>query len=151
MVEGLVLAEDGELIVGVNWLSKSRITSRGVGGDVTALRALVGETVRMRGDVVERGPFLKDIVVKAVEVSSSAERLSMREGYLKELGVSIYMQGTHMLVDRDGNLICLLASAPGGSDLDTYAIGKVRVIGKMEKTVEGDARIMYVQSIGAAK
>jgi len=146
-VEGLVMMQDGELILGVNWLSKSRITYVVKGGDVDTVKRLLGETARLTGLIVDKGPFLKEITVRAAEVSAMGEGLSMRAGYIKELGPSIYMQGSHVLMDREGNVICLLASGEGGPDLDRYMMGKVVAIGVMTKTVEGNAQIMTVQSV----
>lgn len=150
-IEGLVLTEDGQLIIGVNWLSKSRVTYRVTGGELERLRALQGETVRVSGQIVEHSLWLKEITVRTVQVSNAKERLSMRRGYIKELGPSIYMQGTHLLTDREGSLICLLASAPGGPDLDQYMRTQVMVIGVMEKTVEGNALIMRVHLVEPVK
>ncbi|MBM4429285.1 MAG: hypothetical protein FJ026_02930 [Chloroflexi bacterium] len=146
-VEGLVLILDGELILGVDWLSKSRITYLVKGGDAEMLKRLLGETARVTGVIVDRGPYLKEIKVQDAEPSTAEERLSMRAGYIKELGPSIYMQGSHVLMDREGQIICLLATGEGGPDLDRYMSGRVVVIGFMDKTVEGDAQIMTVQSV----
>lgn len=150
-VEGLVMTDNGQLIVGVNWLSKSRVTYRVVGGEVESLHRLIGETVRVQGEIVDHSLWLKEITVRAVQPSAAANRLSMRRGFLKELGPSIYMQGTHILVDREGTLICLLSAPEGGPNLDEYARYQVVVIGVMEKTVEGNAQIMRVQSIEVVK
>jgi hypothetical protein len=146
-VEGLVLMLDGQWIVGVNWLSKSRITYVIKGGDVETVKRLLGETARVTGVIVDKGPYLKEITVRAAEVSTAEERLSRRAGYIKELGPSIYMQGSHVLMDREGKVICLLGSGEGGPDLDRYMMGKVAVIGVMGKTVEGDAQILTVKSV----
>ena len=144
-VEGLVILDEaGQLIVGVNWLSKSRVTYVVKGGDVEGVKKLLGEMVRVAGEIVDCSPWRKEIVVHAVEASTASERLSRRVGYIKELGPSIYMQGTHVLVDREGKLICLLSAAPDGPDLDQYIMRKVAVIGVLSKTVEGNAQIMKV-------
>ena len=146
-VEGLVMMEDGEWILGVNWLSKSRITYVIKGGDVETMKRLLGETARVTGVIVDKGPYLKEITVRAAEVSTAEERLSRRVGFIKELGPSIYMQGSHVLMDREGKTICLLGTSEGGPDLDRYMLGKVVVIGIMGKTVEGDAQILTVKSV----
>ena len=139
---------DGErLIIGVNWLSKARITYVVQGGDVTLVKRYLGETARVTGQVLDKGPWLKELMVRAAEASDSPGRLSMRMGYIKELGVSIYMQGSHTLVDREGKLICLLGSREGGPDLNQFMRGQVVVIGVLSKTVEGDAKIMDVRLV----
>lgn len=145
------MIEDGQVIVGVDWLSKSRVTYRVTAGDVERLQALEGETVTVWGEVTDRGPWLKEIAVANVRVSTTPGRLSRRMGYIKELGVSIYMQGTHMLTDREGKTICLLSSAEGGPDLDNYARDKVAVLGVLENTVEGNEKIMKVQRVEKVK
>ncbi|MEM4724183.1 MAG: hypothetical protein QXP01_04155, partial [Candidatus Hadarchaeum sp.] len=100
-IEGLVMSEDSQLIIGVRWLSKSRITYVVVGGEVDEVRKFLGETARVTGEIVDRSPWLKEITVRKVEASTDPHRLSRRTGYIKELGPSIYMQGTHVLVDRE--------------------------------------------------
>ena len=145
------MTDDGRLIVGVNWPSKSRITYVVKGGNVQAVEKFLGETARVAGEIVDRGPWLKEIMVRGAEASAAPERLSMRIGYIKELGPSIYMQGTHVLVDREGKLICLLGAKEGGPDLDRYMGSKVVVIGVMSETVEGDAQIMDVKLVEPAK
>lgn len=150
-VEGLVMLEDGQVIVGVDWLSKSRVTYRVTAGDVERLRALEGETVTVLGEVTDRGAWLKEIAVANVRVSTTPGRLSRRVGYIKELGISLYMQGTHMLTNRDGQTICLLSSAEGGPELDDYPRDKVAVFGVLENTVEGNEKIMKVQRVEKAK
>ena len=147
-----MLSDNGQLIIGVNWTSKSRITYVVQGGDLETVLKFLGETARVTGEIVDRGPWLKEILVRAAEASTAAERLSTRSGFIKELGASIYMQGTHLLTDREGNMICLLGARESGLDLDSYMLkGKVTVIGVMSKTVEGNARIMEVKLVEPAK
>lgn len=58
------------------------------------------------------------------------------------------MQGTHQLVDDQGQMVCLLSGREFGIDLN-QAIGtqKVNVYGTVSATVEGRAEIMEVQRI----
>ncbi len=146
-VEGLVMIDEGRLIVGVNWLSKSRATYVVKGGNAEGVKKLLGETARVTGEIVDHSPWLKEIVVRAAEASSAPDSLSMRIGYIEELGPSIYMQGTHILVDHEGKRICLLGTVEGGPHLDKHMMSKVMVIGVLSKTVEGDAQIMCVELI----
>lgn len=146
------MSDDGQLIIGVQWLSKSRVTYVVKGGEAEEVRKFLGETARITGEIVEPSPWMKEIIVRAVRASTEPHRLSLRRGYIKELGPSIYMQGTHVLVDREGKLICLLSAKEKGLDLDAYMMmGRVVVIGVMSKTVEGDAQIMEVEAIEQAK
>lgn len=144
------MMDNGNVIVGADWLSRSR-TTYVVRGDAKAVRRFLGETARVSGEIIDRGPFLKEIVVRGVQVSDTAERLSMRTGYIKELGPSIYMQGTHVLVDREGKLVCLLQARDGSLDLGEHMKTRVAVVGVMGKTVEGDAQIMDVRLVEPAK
>lgn len=143
-----MLSDNGRLIIGVNWTSKSRITYVVEGGDVEAVRSFLGETARVTGLIVDRSPWLKEILVHAAEPSTAEDRLSMRIGFIKELGLSTYMQGTHLLADREGNMICLLSAKQSGLDLDSYMLqGRVAVFGVLTKTVEGNAQIMEVKLV----
>jgi hypothetical protein len=97
---------------------------------------------------VEHSPWKKDITLLKVEPSSDPARLSLRTGLVKELGVSVYMQGTHKLVDDGGELICLLSGRQHGVDLNgAMGRGQVNVFGVLSPTVEGNALIMEVQLI----
>jgi hypothetical protein len=149
-VEGLVIVEDGEVIIGVEWLD-SRVIYRVTGGDVGRVRALEGETVVAQGAVTHHGDQLKEIAVTEVRLARSPSGLSRRVGLIKELGFSMYMQGTHVLTDREGQTICLLSSAEGGPDLDQYMLVQVAVIGVLENTVEGNEKIMKVQRVEKVK
>lgn len=150
-VEGLVIIDNGQVIIGVDWLSESRVTYCVMGGDLEGLRALDGETVVVQGEVMDRSQWLKEIAVADVRVSVKPGRLSRRIGFIKELGISIYMQGTHVLTDREGKTICLLSSAEGGPDLDNYMRDRVAVLGVLENAVEGNAKIMKVQRVEKVK
>jgi len=145
------MTDDGRLIIGVNWASRSRITYVVKGGDMEIVKKFLGETARITGEIVDYGPWLKEIIVRAAEASTVPDRLSLRIGYIKELGPSIYMQGTHILVDREGKLICLLDAAENRPDLDKYMNSKVVVIGVVSKTIEGNAQIMAVKLVEPAK
>lgn len=147
-VEGLVLNNNGQLMIGVDWTSKSRITYVVQGTDTAEIRKFVGETVRATGEIVDRGPWLKEIVIRSVEESTDPERLSWRAGYIHELGDSMWMQGTHVLINRDSDLICLLEVKEGGPDLDSYSgIGLVAATGILTNTVEGNAQIMEARLV----
>jgi hypothetical protein len=142
------MADNDQLIIGVNWTSKSRITYVVQGGDVETVRRFLGETARVTGVIVDRSPWLKEIVVYGAEASSAMDRLSMRIGFIKELGISIYMQGTHVLTDCEGKTVCLLSATESGLDLDSYMLkGRVAVIGVLSRTVEGNAQIMEVKLV----
>ena len=147
-IEGLVMMDNGQLIIGVDWTSKSRITYVVQGDELATITRFLGETARVTGVIVDRGQWLKEIQVRTAEPSTSAERLSWRTGFIAELGTSVYMQGTHLLGDREGKMICLLDARASGLDLDSYILkGQVRVTGVMTKTVEGNAQIMEVKLV----
>lgn len=72
----------------------------------------------------------------------SGESLS---GKVLPLGPSIYMQGTHKLIDEDGEMIAVLKVR---DDKLKLAEGhQVEVFGKITKTVEGEMILMEVESI----
>jgi len=147
-IEGLLMRIDGQWVLGVDWTSRSRITLTVLGADESELAPLLGETVRVEGQVVEHSPWKKDITLAKVEASTDPQRLSLRSGIVQELGVSIYMQGTHKLLDDQGQLICLLCARQNGIDLNqAIGQGKVNVFGVLSPTVEGNARIMEVELI----
>lgn len=147
-VEGLVMEDNGQLIVGVNWTSKSRITYVVQGNDLSTIVRFLGETARVTGVIVDRGQWLKEIQVRTAEASTATDRLSWRSGFIAELGASVYMQGTHLLGDREGKVICLLDARESGLGLDSYmSKGQVRVTGIMTKTIEGNALIMEVKLV----
>ncbi|MEW6686965.1 MAG: hypothetical protein AB1393_12305 [Candidatus Edwardsbacteria bacterium] len=68
----------------------------------------------------------------------------MKVGVVQPLGISIYMQGTHMLVNGN-HLVCLLESST--IDLTQYEGFRCQVSGPMSPTVEGGQQIMDVQEI----
>ncbi len=53
-IEGLVLIDEDQLIIGVDWTSKSRITYVVQGAGSDALLKLRGETARVTGEIVYR-------------------------------------------------------------------------------------------------
>lgn len=66
-------------------------------------------------------------------------------GTIIPLDVSIYMQGSHMLVDENGEIILLLEAR---DDKLEVALGmEAEVQGPVENTVEGNQRIMTVEKI----
>lgn len=147
-IEGVVLSDNGQLIIGVDWTSKSRITYLVQGTDTAAVRKFLGETVQVIGEIVDRGPWLKEITIRTVEESTAPDRLSWRSGYIHKLGDSHWTKGTHVLIDRAADLICLLETREVGLNLDSYeSIGQVAVTGVMTNTIEGDAQIMEVKLV----
>lgn len=69
------------------------------------------------------------------------------QGTIKELGMSIFMQGTHQLVDDQDNLVALLSSASDSVNLNNYLNKKVEVHGQAEPSVEGGETIVAVESV----
>lgn len=146
VISGIVmLDEDGTYLIGVNWTSRSRVTYRVTGGDTIPLKNCVGETVTVRGVVFEKSPFLKEIFIQKVDAEAHQPgSLSQRTGIVQPLGMSIYMQGSHKLLNEEGSLICLLSGKTAKIDLDGYVGRQVKVTGTLAKTVEGSAWIMDV-------
>ncbi len=69
------------------------------------------------------------------------------KGTIKELGMSIFMQGTHQLVDDQDNLVALLSAGSDSVDLNSYLNKKVEVSGKAEPSVEGGETMLTVESV----
>lgn len=80
------------------------------------------------------------------ESSSSVQETKnvIYRGVLQEVGVSIFMQGTHQLQLEDGRFILLESD---DIDLDDYLNLNVEVFGAVRPTVEAGGLIMRVQSI----
>ncbi len=69
------------------------------------------------------------------------------QGTIEELGISIFMQGTHKLVDDSGELVALLQSGSESLDLNTYLGQKVEVDGESAPSVEGNSTFLTVESV----
>jgi hypothetical protein len=66
-------------------------------------------------------------------------------GKIVPLEASVYMQGTHRLVDDNGNTLVLLNAKDDKLKLSEGM--KVEVSGVVRKTLEGDAEIMEVELV----
>jgi len=84
--------------------------------------------------------------------SSSSSETVIRDvsytGVIRELGVSIYMQGTHKLDLDNGQFVILESST---LDLNNYLDRAVRVTGDIRPTVEEGGMIMRVDSVSAVE
>lgn len=67
-------------------------------------------------------------------------------GKIEPMGMSIFMQGSHQLIDDNGDVIVLL-NADEGVDLDRFSGKKVKVTGNVEDTVEAGGRIVTVVKV----
>lgn len=68
-------------------------------------------------------------------------------GKVEQMGMSIFMQGSHKLVDDKGETIVILQSSKKEIDLQSFEGQKVTVQGTAEDTVEAGGRILNVESI----
>ena len=66
-------------------------------------------------------------------------------GVVESLGPSIYMQGTHKLLSDDGEIKALLESSK--IDLNVINGMKVKVEGKVIKTIEGQLKLIQVNKV----
>jgi len=85
--------------------------------------------------------------------SSSTSSLSVIEdvsytGTIHELGVSIYMQGTHKLTLENGQFLILESNT---LDLNNYLERSVRVTGDVRPTVEEGGMIMRVETVSTTE
>ena len=79
--------------------------------------------------------------------SGPAAESSSWTGKVEKLGPSVYMQGSHRLVQADGTVL-LLASAK--LDLSKYEGKTVTVSGRASPTVEGHQTIVDVEAVKEA-
>lgn len=68
-------------------------------------------------------------------------------GTVEELGISIFMQGTHKLLDDKGEQVALLQAADDSLDLNDYVGQKVELSGTSAPAVEGGATFVSVASV----
>ena len=73
------------------------------------------------------------------------DNLESRIGIIKPLGISIYMEGTHILQTGDQKI--LLEPSDKRIILDDYLGKRVTVSGEVRKTVEDNMEIMKVGDI----
>ncbi len=69
-------------------------------------------------------------------------------GKIEPMGMSIFMQGSHRLVDDGGETIVIL-QADGDVDLNKFVQKKVKVSGTVESTVEAGGKILNVSAVEA--
>jgi len=69
-------------------------------------------------------------------------------GKVEPMGMSIFMQGSHQLVDGSGEMIVILQS-DGKVDLNKFVGKNVKASGSAEGTVEAGGKILTVSSIEA--
>jgi len=68
------------------------------------------------------------------------------EGILKKQGATIYMYGSHVLTDQDGNTLYALHSDK--VDMDDYLNEYVKIKGRRyEHTVDGGPKLIEVKTI----
>jgi hypothetical protein len=77
------------------------------------------------------------------------EAMAKFTGTVQELGFSIFMQGSHQLVDDKGERIALLGAGSDSVDLNAFLGKKVEVSGSAEDSVEAGATFVSVDSIKA--
>ena len=63
------------------------------------------------------------------------------------MGMSIFMQGSHKLVDENGETIVILQSSNDKIKLKSFEGKKVTAQGSAEDTVEAGGRILNVDAI----
>ena len=71
-------------------------------------------------------------------------------GKIQPMGMSIFMQGTHQLVDDSGDMLVILQTEDSAIDLNKFVGKKVTVTGQEASTVETGGSILTVTSVEAA-
>lgn len=72
------------------------------------------------------------------------------EGMIQPAGPSIYMEGSHELVDADGELVARLSGQKSEIDLDAFQGDWVVVEGDWRPTVEAGGKLFEVRKIEIA-
>lgn len=82
------------------------------------------------------------------KISTDGEERSVEKmtGIVRQLGASIYQQGTHRL-EQDGTLVALLEASGPQIKLDNFVGKTVEAEGIVSSTVEGNLQIMKVLAI----
>jgi hypothetical protein len=70
-------------------------------------------------------------------------------GKVQPMGMSIFMQGSHQLVDDSGEMVVILQTENGKIDLNKFVNKMVKVSGSEEPTVEAGGSVLTVTSIDA--
>ncbi|MFA5505805.1 MAG: hypothetical protein WC314_18875 [Vulcanimicrobiota bacterium] len=68
-------------------------------------------------------------------------------GKVKPMGMSIFMQGTHQLLDDSGDMVVILQAEDGKIDLNKFLNKTVKVTGNEEPTVEAGGSILTVTAV----
>jgi hypothetical protein len=86
-------------------------------------------------------------VVGQISIGKEANAVAKFQGTVQELGMSIFMQGSHQLLDDKGDRVALLQAASDSVDLGAYLGSKVEVSGSATPSVEGGATFLQVDSV----
>lgn len=96
------------------------------------------------------------LVLAALPVLAEEPKDTLKETHMKSytgkvepMGMSIFMQGSHQLVDDAGEMLVILQSENGQVDLNKFVNKKVKVSGTEEPTVEAGGSVLSVTSIEA--
>jgi hypothetical protein len=68
-------------------------------------------------------------------------------GKVQPMGMSIFMQGSHQLVDESGEMLVILQTENGKIDLNKFVNKTVKVSGNEEPAVEAGGSVLTVTSI----
>lgn len=92
--------------------------------------------------------IVKALLALLLFSAASAEEVStVIEGTVQAAGPSIYMEGSHELVNSQGELLARLSGRQFEVDLDCYKGKKVRLTGEWRPTVEAGGQIFEVRSV----
>lgn len=70
-------------------------------------------------------------------------------GKIEPMGMSIFMQGSHQLVDDKGEMIVIL-QGDQSTDLQSFVNKKVTVTGETQDSVEGGGTVLVVKKVESA-
>lgn len=77
----------------------------------------------------------------------NVEFMQTFQGTIQELGFSIFMQGSHKLLDSQEELVALLQAGSEDIDLNEYLGVRVEVGGTASPSVEGNSTFVNVVSV----
>lgn len=80
------------------------------------------------------------------ESAKETKTMKSYSGKVEPMGMSMFMQGSHQLVDDKGDMIFIL-QAGGEVNLSKFEGKNVTVEGTVEDTVEAGGKLMTVESI----
>lgn len=94
---------------------------------------------------------LINLLFLSAGLSAHSPDLASIEGRIQTAGPSIYMEGSHELLDAEGETVARLSGLEHKVELAEYEGKWVKVCGEWRPTVEGGGQIMEVRYVTATE